>query len=294
MDFGEMIKLVKKYNYIYLDYHIDSPWMIPFGIGDLLILCAQQDSLDKSPYIINLGFFESVFFEGFPSGWLELRLRLLSLFFDDSRQKFIFVKSTSGRIDQSLVTISPSNKEHVLSRIESLNPSITTPSKYIVLHTKCRNVDTDFDQYLQKFLVEYLKNYKGIPILILGERVFKKTFESTEHSIRSCYPMLMETLKDTSNELPESFIDMTLPELYFSSDYDNLVNDMTIIRNAEANIVFGLGGNFCMSLLFSKKTFFHATDSSNISTECLSDIGVHCNFSSKDFFIDLRSFLDSC
>ena len=67
-------------------------------------------------------------------------------------------------------------------------------------------------------------------------------------------------------------------------DYDTYKKDINIIKNAKFNICFGLGGQFCTSVIFGKSTIVYCKELVFLNTE---------NFNKKNyFFTDLSECLN--
>ena len=116
-------------------------------------------------------------------------------------------------------------------------------SDYIVIQTKIK-----FDnmpiintmQALSETLDCIIKNYKG-KIVILGERIFET--KSIPNALDdSMYEILINIIPS------EKVIDLTVPKLGFTvPSISKIKEDCSIMSNARANLVFGIGGGLALS-----------------------------------------------
>jgi len=146
------------------------------------------------------------------------------------------------------------------------------PEKYIVLHTKGREF-YDYDGaklFLEKFRSK-------IPIIIIGEReVSANLFETQVLNIKSLYKIFIETLPEHN-----TVIDLTANldlDLQLNPTTDIFERDLSIINNAECNIVFGCGGNLAMSYCFSKKLIAYVGCANQYIYRCCPNCTFHKNF----------------
>ena len=88
----------------------------------------------------------------------------------------------------------------------------------------------------------------------MGERTFPHTEEVDIHGITTVYDELrfLSKCNDVS--------DMTIENIYSNLDYNSYKSDVAIIKHAAYNILFGLGGQLCTSLLFGKSTIYYSTE----------------------------------
>lgn len=160
---------------------------------------------------------------------------------------------------------------------------INNYNNYIIFHTKVRidGYSDEFKKYILPIFDNYIKTLKTSKnIILMGERIIEKNFETTVHGVISLYDVLIQ-LNNNNN-----LIDLT-KELLCSgnSDFNNFLEDIEIINKADCNITFGIGGPFCISNTFSKNV--------------INFIPLHNNYSSNDFvnlvnndFSDINDFIN--
>ena len=122
----------------------------------------------------------------------------------------------------------------------------------IIFHTKCRH-DGLMDQFIIQCLPSlnaFFSNFKTTKtILILGERVIGKNYETLYHKTISLYDNLL-TLKNNNN-----VIDLTHEcELTDgNANFNEFLIDIELINKAACNVTFGIGGPYCMCIAFSER-----------------------------------------
>jgi hypothetical protein len=127
------------------------------------------------------------------------------------------------------------------------------PEKYIIFHTKCRHFISENYSLLKKQIQDFCKLFKSkYKIVIMGERRFPENEEVKMHGITTVY--------DELNHLTHYNIikDISIENIYSNLDYSNYINDVELIKHAEYNICFGLGGQLCTSLIFGKSTLYYS------------------------------------
>jgi len=123
-------------------------------------------------------------------------------------------------------------------------------SDYIIFHTKLRH-----DLLITQFCNDVFDNLKHFfstfvtskKIIILGERVIGKNFETITHGTMSLYDVLL-LLKNNN-----CVVDLTHHVLTCgNSDFDKFLFDIHLIHKSLCNVTFGIGGPFGICKAFSK------------------------------------------
>ena len=104
--------------------------------------------------------------------------------------------------------------------------------------------------------------------------------ESNCNKITTLYEELLE-LK-TNNEV----VDLSICNIYDNLDYENYCKDMGIIHNAEYNVLFGNGGQFCNSIIFGNKTivYTHPRLLLSLDKESLNKSNITIEYNLENFF----------
>jgi hypothetical protein len=225
------------------------------GIGDILfrILCIKN-GLIQDPFTINVGYFTQEYYRTNPIPQLEFRLQLIRDLVHCSnipatRVRYCF--STNMHINQSLPYSSINN---FTLRLDDDLPVLLS-EKYIIFHTKCRHTTSENYSTLKNNIANFCKTFKSrYKIIIMGERIFPQNEEVDWHGITTVYDELR--LLSNCNDVS----DVTIENIYSNLDYNSYKSDVSIIKHATYNILFGLGGQLCTSLLFGKSTIYYSTD----------------------------------
>lgn len=126
--------------------------------------------------------------------------------------------------------------------------------KYMCITTKVREFPKVlFDQYKDKIKSALQDLNKHHTVVILGEREVQKTIEYNaevnRHQVFGIYDYLKTILQ------PDKTIDLTVPALGITtSPFPQFQQDCLIMKEADAVITFGTGGNYWMSAGVSKQT----------------------------------------
>jgi len=150
---------------------------------------------------------------------------------------------------------------------------------YIVFHTKFRENSSKMSLEFQKnklpILCDYWSRFKTkYLIIIIGDRKIEQNYEAQYHKVISLYEQLL-LLKNNNKVL-----DLTEEFLYSGQDNDGFLRDVGIIKDADVNITFGLGGNFCLSKFLSKK-MIGFTYKTELNPKLLTDVDT--DFITSDF-----------
>lgn len=134
-------------------------------------------------------------------------------------------------------------------------------NNYIVITTKMRQFPkVSFEQIKEKLTLSLQKLSKNHTIAIIGEREVQKSREYQAECNREQVFGIYEYLTDI---LPEDkIIDLTIPELGITcSTLSQFQQDCLIMKEADAVITFGIGGNLWMSTGVAKQTISFRADS---------------------------------
>lgn len=132
---------------------------------------------------------------------------------------------------------------------------------YIVLSTKCRQFsEITFNTYKKELVPVLQALTKKFKVVILGEREVQKTKEYTNSvnigQVFGAYDFYKETLKDCEN-----VVDLTIPSLGINvSSIEQFRQDCLIMKEAEAVINMGIGGNYWMAIAVAKQIINLRTD----------------------------------
>ena len=258
---NEAINLCNKYELKY--YYLNRPCNAT-GIGDILFYyLGIKNNIFLEPFYFNLNYFSKLYYKQNPINQLEFRIKLILdllkfnnissemiqfVFSDNYHQKVVNCHEYKLYSDFNLqindTIYENENKEYLYK--------INNNEEYIIFHTKCRHLIYEDYPLLKSTIKNFCNKHKSnFKIIIMGERTFPDTEEAYEHGITTIYNELME-LKNCNN-----IIDLTIENIYSNLDYENYKKDIQLIKNAKFNICFGLGGQFCSSVIFGKSTIVY-------------------------------------
>lgn len=248
----KVVELCKKYNITPIcnnNMHGDAT-----GIGDILLrIMCMKNKLINTPFNINLTYFTTPYYDCDPINQLEFRLRLITdlLHFNNIPKEMInFIFSNNLYLNQHF-PYKAINNFHLNIGFDGVN---TNTEEYIIFHTKCRHTSRENYTLLKQKIKTFCSNFKtSYKIIIMGERLFPRTYEVDVHGITTVYTELLE-LKNNNN-----IVDVTSEMIYTNLNYDNYKNDVKLITSAKCNICFGQGGQLCTSLIFGKSVIFYYT-----------------------------------
>ena len=267
-----VIQLCKKFNIepIYIDINCHAT-----GIGDILFrLLCMRNELIKEPFYINLNYFTNLYYNSEPLNQLEFRIKLIKDILKYNNIPEEMVKFTFHTNNTPLIQHMPYHLiENFTLKINDNNTleNINT-EEYIIFHTKCRHFKTEDYSLLKQNIMTFCKNNKSkYKIIIMGERIFQYTEEVDLHGITTVYNELLE-LKNHNN-----IVDNSIENIYNNLDYDNYKKDVELIKNAKYNICFGIGGQFCTSVIFGKSTIVYCKIDQRLNTDY---------FKKNNFFFD--------
>jgi hypothetical protein len=148
---------------------------------------------------------------------------------------------------------------------------------YIIFHTKVRidNYAINFINNDLPILNEFLKNFKtNKKIIIMGERNIEPNLETIQHNVISIYENLLELKKNNI------VIDLTEEMLCSGNpNFQQFLYQMELINKADCNIVFSIGGNFCLVNSFAKNKLCYTSKCDHYSLSIFKN-------TNPDFYFD--------
>lgn len=234
---------------------------IPIGIGDLLHLFAQLDSVKHLYSEINLAFYEP-FFGGFRHDSKEYR-EFLDLFckklFSDKIYKFVSFDNQPLRNCSTL--LSQNGIPPIRPRLKSLltEPIENIYGDYLVVTTKTRQLSrTNFNNIKNIYFEILNKLTNKYKIMILGEREIEYNPEYTYFSDEHIYSLYNDYINNLSSD---KIIDLTIPKLGVTApDLNQYLKDCSLMGNAKYNITLGIGGNFCTAVAIGSVIGYRVDD----------------------------------
>jgi hypothetical protein len=224
--------------------------IIQIGIGDiLLVLSLLKNNIIASPVYINLSIFiENPYKLNNITNCVKFRMELLNKI--SSLDEVIFFKDNDITYTNWQIQLRNLKTYDKLQQYFDLTRRIQnekSENKYIIFHTKCRFFK-DFDYAnlktnLKTFFKQFKTDYK---IILLGEKNIPNNFETECHGITTIYEELLELNKNNT------ILDLTIDNIYDNLNFENFCKDISIVHNAETNILVGHGGHYCNSILFGK------------------------------------------
>ena len=273
---NDFIELLKQYDFKYLSSKNTNIQFHGFGLGDMLfsIICLQNN-IFRTPIQLSLDFYckdsfrfretnETIIWNTDYYKSLEFKLKLLSDICKSSynlkKEDIIFISNADNIVYSDQFNLKcPYNliTNYKMNFSNTFFDNNNDNSNYIVFHTKIRlNNNYDYNKIKQtlKKIFSNLKIKNSDKIYFLGEREFEPNFEGNMHNIQTIYPELQELHKNNA------VIDLTIPEIYNSLNYENYKKDISIINKAKWNIILGHGGHLCTSLIFGNCIFYDPLD----------------------------------
>nr|QBK88463.1 MAG: hypothetical protein LCMiAC01_01400 [Mimivirus LCMiAC01] len=284
---NKYLNLINKYNITLYNKYVNTNKVSTVGIGDVLLaLIWLKNNIIDGPIFINLGM--SKYFEN-PINAFEFRIQLINIIIKENKLnsniiKYIYNKKYYRGIDINLINNIKNFKLKIpeVKFKNSLNEKLNN-KKYIIFHTKCRFVQNydyvNLIKKLSKFYLNYKSKYK---IILLGEKkMLTHAVETKTHRITTIYKELLQ-LKNNND-----IIDLTVDIIgHDGLDIKKFIYDMNIIKNAEYNISVGLGGHYCCSIIFGKKTINFRDIYTHLISKDIQNIYQHNNL--KSYFKQLE------
>ena len=159
-------------------------------------------------------------------------------------------------------------------------------NKYIVLTTKQRQIPKDvFDAAKDKITPALQRLASKYTMVISGEREVERTreyeAECNRDKVYGLYDYYMEILPK------DSILDLSIPALgVICSDLSQLQQDCLIMKEAEAVITFGIGGNLWISACTAQRTIGWRNDPDTVT-----DL-VHTGLEGLSLTRDVDQFID--
>lgn len=221
---------------------------VAVGIGDLIYIKAQLDSVKKNFNQIKLTF-DNWVIDTYRQDKIEYRKFLNDfgrLLFNDpiyllNSGNYKFRNQIDIYNDYGIFPVIPDLKD-VLPSGESLNIG----EEYIVLNTKSRyfplNVFHEIYSSFWSVIRDISQKYK---IIILGEREVEENKEYKIHGKNNIYSIYFDIIKNIDNS---KIIDMTVPALGVTTPkLEKIRQDSLIMKEAKFVINLGVGGSFCIA-----------------------------------------------
>lgn len=233
--------------------------MVASGIGDILM---YKIAYPHSP--ININFHHISTYKPYPENIFNIvfNYELISKLFKNVNY-YYHPTYNIQYMDYSLLL----TKSYDLSDYFNINSYFDFD--YVVIHTKLR-LSSDESQYIKikNEIAELFREYKcPLPIVVLGERILPKNAAT----------MLWPFMTTVYNEIMlleknNKIIDLSVQEMYNTPNMEQFEKDISIISNATLNIGLGLGGQFCINSIFSKKTVYYIPD--NVQNKYVKPLGL--------------------
>ena len=227
--------------------------IIQTGIGDLLLIISLlKAQVLKGPLYININIYiKNPYQYNNILDTLKFKLQLIEK--TDTINDIIYFYDDN--IEYSRTSWEPNIKflnTFILQKYFTFNK---LEQEYIIFHTKCRfykNFDYNkLKQDLKFFFEQYKSKYK---IYILGERCMPDNIESKIVNITTIYDELL-LLKNNNDVL-----DLSIENIYDNLNFENYLQDISLIHNAKTNIMVGIGGSFCSCLVFANNLITYIDD----------------------------------
>tara|TARA_B110000208_G_C11756836_1_gene425451 strand:- start:164 stop:1042 length:879 start_codon:yes stop_codon:yes gene_type:complete len=249
------ITLIKKYNFEFKkDIDFNNFEIIQTGIGDILLakLCFSNMLFKKNKILFNIAIYVNNPYGLNPLNSFIFKIKLIKKFFNNNEIYFFYSPNISyTNWSQKVKYINNYNLLKPLVKKTYTNNDLEINNKYIIFHTKCRFYKSfnynNLKHKLKEFFTKFKTNYT---IILLGEQNMSKNYESNAHNITTIYNELL-LLKNNN-----TIFDLTIENIYDNLNFDNYINDIALIKNADYNIGVGHGGQYVNSILFGKKSFF--------------------------------------
>ncbi|AYV86321.1 MAG: methyltransferase domain-containing protein [Solumvirus sp.] len=222
--------------------------MSPIGIGDLLIQWAVivEHKLDISLKLANTTLVEyrngsdayKIFIEKLLKGIIKVKFR-----WGEPESLHHLIDEYKINNPEVLHSLFPFDKTSFMNRWDN---------GYIVIHTKSRLEGEILDaKELQRFVDTF---YTKSTIILLGEREITSNLENNRHKTNSLYTTLLKLNKNNK------VIDLTVDQIQEVPNMDIFLSDVSIMNQAKCNINFGIGGNFVMSTLLTKRSISYISN----------------------------------
>lgn len=234
---------------------------ITIGLGDNLVIRVFFDSVKDQFSEIRIAHDKQIikFYRNNDPVYCRFLEQLGKLLF--SEPPYVFDHGNHPEINtyQTMSNLGTPIKNPDLAHLLCKGNSLNLGEPYIVILTKVRvlskNVLFPLLPSFWQTIRDLSRKYK---IVILGEKVteLSKEYVNNQNTIYSIYEQII------SNVPRERLLDLTVPALGVTSPtLDKIQQDCLIMKEAEAVVTFGIGGNFWMSMASANQTIgFRADD----------------------------------
>lgn len=225
---------------------------VNMGIGDLLLIKSmldyKKDSYSKIYITPNTEFFDKLRTTEYKNGPIKQYIKWL---FDDSSYYKIDNNLTYPRKntetlfwEDKIQFKGPQYMRDKFCKGKSLNIG-----DYVTITTKVRAINKKKYESIKKEFFEALsKVSEKYKIVILGEKTLPNWTEYTDGTTNDVFVIYDDIIK----YLPkDNIIDMTIDTIH-DSNLKQLQQDCVYLRDAYQNIILGLGGGFCLTLVAGK------------------------------------------
>jgi hypothetical protein len=259
-----IIKIIQEYGF---SFKTINEKIIPnaMGIGDILFdILHLENNIWPQPLFFNIFYFTNNRFYPNPINALRFRLDLLSDILLNhpklSKKSVIFYLNPD--LNEQYKSTFKYDKLNSFNLQSNFKIPDFDDNEYIVFHTKLRLSTHSNYIVIKNEIKDFCKNFKSkYKIYILGEKKMSITDESINVGITTVYDELL-SLKNNN-----IVIDLSKDNIYEYLDYFNFKRDIGIIKKANHNIHFGIGGQFVFSIFFAKNIihYYPITDNKDIN-----------------------------
>lgn len=260
------------------------------GIGDIAFyIRSLKLGLVSGPIYFNVNVRSLFLIYKDPANALEFRIAYYKQLLEDNdlpQDTIQYIYSSElepeQHFDRNRMTFTP------LSFSVPPIPAELQDKKYIVIHTKCRHTKKLNYAMLKECIKEFSSKVEiSIPIVLMGERTFPKNFEHEVHGITTVYNEL-QGLKEKNK-----VFDYTKEEIFDSLNFEEYKKDLAIMRGAQLNIHFGLGGSFstCMNFCRNTISYIPLSDEVVFNQELLLKDKIYVYENLTDYFVGMYTLI---
>lgn len=232
---------------------------IPIGIGDLIHISAQLESVQHKYDKIEIAFQPELFVNR-DENYKQFVIEFCNKIFVGDKFKFVEHKNGMKFRNPSLLY----SQEWIIPKKPCLKNLLCKPidniyGNYICVSTKVRQLSHSFYLEIRDKYFEILNKFTDkFQIMILGEREIEYNEEYQYYTNEHIYSLYSDYIK----YLPaDKIIDLTIPKLGITTpDLDKIMFDCALMAHAKYNFLIGIGGNFCLSLAVGNSVGYRIDD----------------------------------